>query len=132
MKKSPLKKRRSSRRVAILAVMRVLLSATAFAVEPPHHDQQILETLTQMRMRQEQEENVVRIIQQPVVISQDACSPSEQARQRIRDLGGKDGKQFGTVSVEAGHGDVSIDGNSGEINNSVSVQVVAPNDRKCF
>ena len=114
-------------------IIHIFLSTTAFAVDPPHHDAKMLETLYQMRLKQEGEENVVRVIQQPVTVQNDTvCSAAEQARQRIRDLGGGDGKKFGTISLEAGHGSVSIDGNSGEINNSVNVQVIAPNDRKCF
>ncbi len=131
--KRPIKKRRSNK-AAVLLVMRLLLSATAFAVEPSNQDGSFLHVITNMRNKQESEENsVVRVIQQPVSIRQEqVCSSSEQARQRLKDLGALQKQAAGTVNVEAGHGDVKIDGNSGQINNSVNVQVVNQNDRKCF
>lgn len=121
---------------AATLVMRLLVSATALAVEPNPRTPAPREALTQMRQRQQAEESgtVVRMIQQPVVVRTDQiCSPSEQARQRIRDLGGSQTKVSGSVSVEAGHGEIKVDDNHGSINNSVNVQINAPgNDRKCF
>lgn len=117
----------------ILAV-RILLSASALAAEPNPHEAELLEAIHQTRMRQEEEENAVRVIQQPVTVVNDvACSPVEQARQRIRDLGAKDGTKIGDVTVEAGHGEVTVNDNHGDINNSVNVQINTPNEnRKCF
>ncbi|QQR79609.1 MAG: hypothetical protein IPJ69_09650 [Deltaproteobacteria bacterium] len=111
----------------------ILLSSTLLAVEPDLHDPQMLQAITNMRQRQEGEEgSTVRVIQQPIVTRvEQGCTLSEQARQRIRDLGSEK-HTIGNVNVEAGHGEVTIDGNSGTINNSVNVQVVNNNDRKCF
>lgn len=112
----------------------LLVSAAALAAEPNPHDPALADAVSQMRQRQEQEEgSVIRVIQQPVMLqTSQVCSPVEQARQRIKDVGGKEGKAIGTVSVEAGHGEVAIDGNSGTVDNSVSVQVVNPNERSCL
>ena len=89
------------------------------------------ETIRRMRLRQEDEEKVVRVISQPVtLVRQEPCTPGEKARQRVRELGGPDGFT-GTVNVEAGHGEVSIEGNSGTINNSVNIQVDSPDAPKC-
>ena len=117
------------KRAAVFLAIKLLLSATAFANNGPS-----AETIARMRNKQEGEENsVVRVVQQPVVVHQDfVCSPVEMARQRIRDLGGKDSREIGSINLEAGHGEVDVEDNHGEINNSVNVQVVAPNDRKCF
>ncbi len=130
--KRPSKRKKILKKVSALILIRLLLSATAMAVDPPHHDDQTLQTLHEMRMRQEGEENsVVRMIQQPVAIQTNICSPVEQARQRIRELKSQQ-KIAGDVVVEAGHGEVAVDGNNGTVNNSVNVQVVDTNDRKCF
>ena len=117
-----------------LLLLTLLLPASVFAVDPPNQDGSLLQVISNMRNKQEGEENsVVRVVQQPVSIRQEqVCSPSEQARQRMRDLGAIRKETIGTVNVEAGHGDVKIDGNSGQINNSVNVQVVNPNERKCL
>ena len=94
----------------------------------------ILNALTNMRLKQEREENnVVRVIQQPSTVrTEQVCSPVEQARQRMRDLGTSKEQVAGTVKVEAGHGDVKIDNNQGQVNNSVNVQVVNPNEKSCL
>ncbi len=123
--------------MAVSLLMRLLVSATALAVEPNPQTPELREGLTQMRQRQQAEEGgtVVRMIQQPLVVQTDqACSPAERARQRIRDLGGSQTKVSGSVNVEAGHGEVKVDDNHGSINNSVNVQINAPggNERKCF
>ena len=123
--------RRNRRKIGLILAMRILLSATALAVEPGNGDPALLNAIHEMRMKQQAEENnsVVRVIQQPMRAQN--CSPVEQARQRIRDMGAKEGKAVGQVNVEAGHGEVKIDGNSGTVNNAVNVQVVNPNDRTC-
>lgn len=110
-----------------------VMSTSSQAVEPDLHDTDMLQAITNLRQKQENEENnPVRVIQQPIttrIISE--CTPSEQARQRLRDLG-TEHKRIGVVNIDAGHGEVRIDGNSGQINNSVNVEVVNANDRKCF
>lgn len=134
MKKLNRKKGRFALRASTVILLRLLVAASALAVEPPHQDPELLQALHDTRLKQEDEEGkVVRVIQQPVAVSNDvACSPAEMARQRLRDLGLKEGKNFGAVNVAAGHTEVKVDNNSGQVNNSVNVQVVAPNDRKCF
>lgn len=123
--------------MAASLLMRLLVSATALALEPNPQTPEIKESLTQMRQKQQAEEGgtVVRVVQQPVAVQTDfACSPSEVARQRIRDLGGSQTKVSGSVNVEAGHREVKVQDNHGSINNSVNVQINAPggNDRKCL
>ena len=111
----------------------LFVSAAALAVDPNAPPPPMLNTITEMRVKQEQEENnVMRMIQQPIRITNEGCSLSELSRQRMRDLDASTGEAIGTVTVEAGHQDVTIDNNQGEINNSVNVQVVNPDDRKCF
>ena len=112
----------------------LLISSTALAVEPNPQNPELMNAISQMREKQEAEEgNVQRIIQQPVMLqTMQVCSPAEQARQRIKDVGTEEEKQIGTVTVEAGHGEVNVTDNHGEINNSVNVQVVNQNERSCL
>ncbi|MBI2980701.1 MAG: hypothetical protein HYY44_00030 [Deltaproteobacteria bacterium] len=121
------------RKTAILVLMRLLLSAAALAVEPNPHDPELLNAVSNMRQKQENEEgSVVRVIQQPVVLqTQQVCNPVEQARQRIRELGDGQNKVSGSVTVEAGHGEVNVESNEGTINSAINVQVVNPNERLC-
>lgn len=92
-----------------------------------------LERLIQVRMKQEQEENVVRVIQPVALQMSDVCSPVQQARQRLENAGKKgEGEQIGDVKIEAGHKEVKIEGNSGTVNNSVNVEIVNPNDKRCL
>lgn len=118
----------------VFTIFMFLTPFSLMAVEPDIHDPALLQAITQMRQKQEGEEgSSVRVIQQPVTMrTEQVCTLSERARQGIRDLGGSERKVSGSITVDAGHGDVKIDGNSGQINNSVNVQVVNPNDRKCF
>src|SRR3989338_10484901 len=118
----------------VLVASSVLISSTVLAVEPNPNDEATLDAIHQMRVRQESEENVVRVIQQPVtVVNQTACSPAEMARQRLRDLGAKEKTKIGDITVEAGHGEVAVTDNHGQIDNSVNVQMNTPNeDRKCY
>ena len=117
----------------MLIIARLLLSATALAVEPGVGDPALLDAIHQLRVKQAEEEgSVIRVIQQPVMLqTQQVCSPAEQVRQRMRDLGAVKERTVGDVTVEAGHGEVTVDGNSGTIDNSVNVQVVNPNERIC-
>lgn len=133
MKDKRNKRRRQSKKTALFLVIRLLLSASAFAVELDPHDAEMLNAIHEMRTKQENEENTVRVIQQPITVTtQQGCSPSELARQRIRDLGAKEGTKVGNVTVEAGHGEVTVKDNHGQIDNSVNVQMVNPDERRCL
>lgn len=127
------RKKRMKKKTAAGIIVSLLLSASAMAVDPNAPPPPMLHTITELRMKQEQEENsVIRVIQQPVMLqTEQVCSPVEQARQRIREVGRSEEKFAGTVTVEAGHGEVAIDNNSGTVNNDVNVQVVNPNERLC-
>jgi hypothetical protein len=134
MKMSRSKKRIFRKKTAALLVMRLLLSATAMAVDPNAPPPPRLSQITELRARQESEENSVqRIIAPPMVLQvQQVCTPAEQARQRIKQVGSKEEKQAGSVNVEAGHGEVKVESNEGTIENNVTVQVVNNNDRQCL
>lgn len=133
MKKLKNKRRNSGKKMVVLLIARLLLSATALAMEPNPHEEELLNAIHEMRVKQEGEEgSVQRVIQQPVMLqTQMVCSPVEQARQRMRDLAAVKEKTVGDVTVNAGHGEVTIDGNSGTIENNVNVQVMNPNERIC-
>lgn len=94
----------------------------------------VLDRIIQLRLKQEQEENVVRVIQPMGIPQQDVCSPSQQTRSRLA-FAGKGSKNIGSagnVTIQAGHDDVKIDNNSGTINNGVNVQIVNPNEKRCL
>lgn len=128
------RKRLLKKRTMVILVMRLLLSAAAMAVDPNAPPPPKLSQITEMRARQESEENSVqRIIAPPMVLqTQQICTPAEQARQRLRDMGASEEKTPGSVTVEAGHGEVTIESNEGDINNSVNIQVVNENERNCL
>ncbi|MBI2066690.1 MAG: hypothetical protein HYW02_06425 [Deltaproteobacteria bacterium] len=126
-------KKKSGRPVLGVIVIKMLLAATAIALDPNPKDPVLLNNLHEARVKQEDHENVVRVIQQPIQMMQgNLCQPIEMARQRIRDLGSSKKWGDGTINVEAGHGEINVESNAGTINNSVNVQMVTQNDRRCF
>ena len=90
--------------------------------------------LNDIRLKQEEEENLLRVVAQPVSLSGASdCSPVQRARQRLRDLGKEEGGTYGNVTIQAGHGDVTVSGNSGTtVDSSINVQVVNPNEERCL
>ncbi|MDO8461375.1 MAG: hypothetical protein Q7S98_00790 [Deltaproteobacteria bacterium] len=122
-----------STRFPLFLAVPVLLAATAMAAETPANGP-APDALHQMRMKQQDEErgSVVRVIQPGMVPQESVCSPTQMTRQRLNRLGNNNKDKSGTVNVEAGHGDVQIDGNTGQVNNSVNVQIVNPNEKNCL
>jgi hypothetical protein len=117
----------------ILLLIVMVSSIAAEAANPPGKGPSLLEAVNHMRLRQEGEENnSIRVIQPASMQLEEACSPVQQSRQRIRDLVKAEGPSGGSVSVEAGHGEINVDNNSGTVNSSVNVQIVNPNERNCL
>ena len=115
-----------------LLILLTLFPVAAQAVPPAGEGTSFLEVITNLRMKQQQEETAVRVVQPVVLQQEDTCSPVQQIRQRIRDVGGKENRTTGNVNITAGHSDVTIDSNSGTVDNSVNVQIVNPNERRCL
>ncbi|MDO8462384.1 MAG: hypothetical protein Q7S98_05965 [Deltaproteobacteria bacterium] len=114
-------------------IFSVLYALPVFAVEPPGQEPIVLDAIHNMRMRQESEENVFRVIQTPMPMSQGpTCTPVDRVRDRIKDLPGNTNQFSGTVNVQAGHENVTVESNEGSINNSVNVQIVNPDDTNCL
>lgn len=110
-----------------------LVSFPAFAVEPPGQEPIILDAIHNMRMKQEQEENVYRVIQTPMPMNQSStCNPVDRARDRLNGLSATDGAVSGSVNIQAGHENVTVESNEGTVNNSVNVQIVSPNEENCL
>ncbi|MBI1908555.1 MAG: hypothetical protein HYS22_00060 [Deltaproteobacteria bacterium] len=120
--------------VLLLVSLELCLVSTAMAAQQTEQGPSLAAVINDMRMKQQAEErnSVVRVIQPMMTPQRDVCSPIQQARQRLRDLATKDKKSVGNLNVEAGHGEVKVDGNSGTVNNSVNVQVVNPNEKNCL
>lgn len=116
----------------LLIIFLGIAMATQLAAEEEEPD--LTQTINEMRLRAEDEEGAVRVITQPLTVQEVShCTPVEQVRQRIRDLRGTKDPLIGDVTVEAGHGDITIEDNSGTIDSSVNVQLINPgNERKCF
>ncbi len=95
----------------------------------------ILDNLHRMRIKQQDEETIV--LRAQVFRSspeEPHCSPVQQVRQRIGDVGMGSGNQNnGNVTVNAGHGEVNANSNNGTINSDVNVNIVREGrDRGCL
>ena len=90
-----------------------------------------LQNLRSMRMKQEQQEIVVREQKFVRVEKETHCTPVQQTRQRLKNIG--NGEKPGSVtnlSVHAGHGEMNIDNNQGTINSDVNVQIIQEGKNK--
>lgn len=121
------------KKIVALLIIRLLLSASTLAVQPPGKEPIVLEALQNIRSKQESEENVYRVIQQPLPMQGGTlCSPDEMARQRLREVGNAAEQGDGVVNVEAGHGEINVESNEGNIDSNVNIQILNQNERKCF
>lgn len=87
----------------------------------------LLDSIRRMRIKQQDEEHSVQArgfvnIQQQ---QQSVCTPVQQARQRIRDIEAKENNSTNqNVTINAGHEQLNITDNHGEINSNVDIQVI--------
>jgi predicted membrane protein len=90
-----------------------------------------LKNLRSMRMKQEQQEIVVREQKFVRVENETHCTPVQQTRQRLKDIGnGERPASVTNLSIHAGHEEMNIDNNQGTINSDVNVQVIKEGDHK--
>jgi len=115
----------------ILFVLSLFIGAgTGLCRQPDGEDQTTLENLRKMRMKQQGEENVVRIQQ---FVNQQAtkqqCTPVQQARQRMKDIEAAEGKATAeNVNITAGHTTLDATGNNGTINSDINIQIIKNGD----
>jgi hypothetical protein len=105
----------------------IVLFSVVLASESPDSN-----TLRQMRLKQQKEEKVLRVIQHQSIRSTQYCLTDQMVRKRLGDLETDKKKTIGDLTVEAGHGSVSIQDNAGTIDNSVNIQVHNPNEQNCL
>ncbi len=112
----------------------LFLSTIAYAANAPQEEPSLLGTLREVRLKQQDEESLLRVVSQPFEIqSTSFCLPIEQARQRLRDLERSQKTFSGDVTVMAGHEEVTIEDNNGKIDNSINVQIINPDEeRQCL
>lgn len=119
----------------ILLVL-ILNISPVIAADPAGKGPSRLDAIQQLRMKQQDEENSpIRVIQQPTLQQvQQVCTPAQRMRARLAKVGAKQKEGTGNVTVNAGHGDVSLDKVSGQVDNSVNVQIINPNsnDENCL
>jgi hypothetical protein len=116
-----------------LTLIILLFTSLASAAEAPGREPIVLDAIYKMRMRQQDEEKVVRIIQQPMVVEQLArCSLVERVRARLKEFMTSGTANQSNVNITAGHESVNIESNEGTINNSVNIQMVDSNANECL
>jgi hypothetical protein len=94
-------------------------------------DQPLLDTIRNLRLKQENEENVIRVRQFINQIDSSRCTPVESARERIKTLEASDGSvATDEVNVTAGHGELNVTDNHGTINSDINVQIVKQGENK--
>ncbi|MBI2091883.1 MAG: hypothetical protein HYT75_02660 [Deltaproteobacteria bacterium] len=119
-------------RLIILFIIGLAVSGTVFAAVSD--DQSLLGAIRNLRLKQENEENVIRVRQFINQIDSSKCTPAESARERIRTLEASDGSvSTEDVNITAGHGELNVTDNHGTINSDINVQIVKDGEnRKCL
>lgn len=94
----------------------------------------MLDNLRKMRMKQQQEEIVIRETRFVHVDKERHCTPVQQTRQRIRDAETASGKtSYENININAGHDEINVTGNNGTINSDVNVRIINQGrERECL
>lgn len=92
----------------------------------------MLQNLHRMRIKQQDEEMVIRAQIFKNVEQESHCTPVQQLRQRIRDIGtGKSTAE--DITINAGHDELNVEDNHGTINSDVNVNIIKQGrDRDCL
>ncbi len=110
---------------AILFLSVIALGAGSFAQE---EDLMMIERLHNMRLKQQDEEQAIRINKFVQMNNAAQCTPVQQIRQRMNDIRAKknenDDMNAENVTINAGHENLNITDNHGTINSDVNVQVI--------
>ena len=116
----------------LLIVFLLALRPGKTAAQPPDEQELLmLENLRRMRVKQQQEEKVVRVQGFMNVRKERRCTPVQQARQRIRDIETSLGEAYSkNVNITAGHGEINVADNHGDINSDINVQIINQGDER--
>ena len=110
-----------------LIFISVAYACTAFAQELPEgSDSFMLENLRRMRIKQQDQEYVIRAQIFKTVKQEQECTPVQQMRQRLRELKGKHNDDIDdeNIVINAGHEQLNVTDNHGTINSDVNVEVI--------
>lgn len=119
------------KRIAFIFIFVFFITGFASAKE----DTNMLENIHRMRIKQQDEETIVLRAQVFRASPEEPhCSPVQQVRQRIGDVGlGSGNTNNGNITINAGHGELNTQDNHGTVNSDVNVNVIREgNDRGCL
>ena len=108
-------------RFAFISII-VLFAATAAAGDS-------LESLRRMRIKQQGEENAIRMLIFKNVQQEGHCTAVQQTRERMREAGRGKGDSDEEIIINAGNEELNVTDNHGTINSDVNVQILKQNDR---
>lgn len=115
--------------MALLVILILILPCLSKAEE---EEVNLLDTLHRIRIKQEQQEFVIRGQGFMKIEKETACTPVQQTRQRLRDLNESKGDEE-NVTINAGHEEVNVTDNHGTINTDVNVQIIKEGkERECL
>jgi len=120
--------------LAAIVLIFCLIGPRILSAGTAKEDTMMLENLRKMRMRQQQEEIVIRETRFVQVDRQQHCTPAQQTRQRIRDADAASGKtSYENININAGHDEINVTGNNGTINSDVNVNIINQGrERECL
>ncbi len=114
-------------RSASLTIIAFVLVCAA-AGDARGSDATMLENLRRMRVKQQDEEFVVRAQIWKNVQTQPTCTPVQQTRVRLREIGGGNSNGDNDVVINAGTEELNVTDNHGTINSDVNVQIIKQGD----
>ncbi len=90
-----------------------------------NNDEQMLHNIRNMRVKQQQQEVVIREQKFLHVEEESHCTPVQQTRQRLRDIEAfdEDNTQK-SVTINAGHEELNVTDNHGTINSDINIQMI--------
>lgn len=99
--------------------------------EPQQEETAVRDNLRRMRVKQQDEEGVVRIQHFINQQTTEQCTSVQQSRQRIKDIEAASGEtKEEDVNITAGHGELNVTSNSGTINSDINIQIIKQGETK--
>lgn len=119
----------------VLIIMSVILVLTGVFTENTalaDEDSAMLQNLRRMRIKQQDQENLFRVVMFKTVQTVPQCTPVQQTRQRLREFGPKDGTGEDDIVINAGNEQMNVTDNHGTINSDVNVNIIKQgNENPC-
>ena len=95
-------------------------------------DSVMLQNLRRLRIKQQDQENLYRVVMFKNVQMAPQCAPVQQTRQRLREFGPKDGTGEDDIVINAGNEQLNVTDNHGTINSDVNVNIIKQgNENPC-